>query len=340
MTVDLRSDTVTTPSAAMRDAMRSAAVGDDVYGEDPTTAELEAETAALLGKEAGLFFPSGTQSNQCALMLHAGSGDEVWAPADSHLLGAEQAAHALLARVHMRSLSGGGGRIDVDALPPALAEDDHYARTRLLCLENTSAGAGGAVVPQDHVLELADIAARRSMRVHLDGARLWNAAVASRKDPAELARPADTVSVCFSKGLGAPVGSLLAGSASDMRRARRIRKLLGGGMRQTGVLAAACLYALRNNLDRLADDHRRARDLARALDALPGLTVDVDRVETNIVLVETVSESADDLLARLEERGVLAFAVGPRVLRFVTHADLDDDVLLRAADTIAEVTRR
>lgn len=335
--IDLRSDTVTKPTAAMRRAIAEAEVGDDVFGEDPTTARLEARVAGLLGKEAAVFVPSGVMGNQIALRLHTQPGDEVIVAERSHIFHYESGAPGALSGVQLRPLPHPAGFLTGEAVAAAArGRYDWEPRTRLVCVENTVNKTGGRVVPLGLTQEVADVAREHGLALHLDGARLWNAAAASGRSEAELAVPFDTVNVCLSKGLGAPVGSVLAGSAEMMRRARRIRKLFGGGMRQTGLLAAAGLHALEHHRDGLADDHRRARRLADALAALPGFDVDPATVETNIVIAET-AEPAADVLARLEARGVRMVAFGPRTIRATTHRDVSDDDVEQAIGALEDL---
>lgn len=321
MPIDLRSDTITRPSPEMRRAMAAAEVGDDVYGEDPTAARLEARVAELLGKQAALFVPSGTMANQIALMLHCRRGDAVVVGEHTHCMIYETGAAAALAGVQF-SVAGRGGLFDAEALDAVVSEPrDWSPRASLVVLENTHNGAGGAVWERGALRAVCARARERGLAVHLDGARLWNASIASGVALAELAAPADTVSVCFSKGLGAPAGSALAGSAAQIALARRLRKMLGGGMRQVGVLCAAALYAIEHQRDRLAEDHVLAERLATALAALPGFSVDLRSVQTNIVNVD-VPGSASELSRRLAEQGVLLNATAPSRLRAVTHRDV------------------
>jgi threonine aldolase len=324
--IDLRSDTVTRPSAAMRQAMAAAEVGDDVYGEDPTVNALERETARLLGKAAAVFVTSGTQANQCALLAATSSGDEIWVHEAAHLVVDEQGGAAVLARVALRTFAGAGGLLAIADLRRWLRPDadDHNAPIRLLWLENT-VGISGAPLPLDYLAEVAAFAHEQHMHVHLDGARLWEASVASGASPAALARHADSVSVCFSKGLGAPVGSALAGSCELVARARRARKLLGGGMRQSGIVAAGALHALAHNRDRLEDSHRRARRFAAAIDGLPRLRVDPAAVATTFVIGAVADGGAPALARELVAAGVGCSALSGELLRFVVHLDIGDD---------------
>jgi threonine aldolase len=337
--LDFRSDTVTRPSLEMRRAMADAEVGDDVFGEDPTLGRLEAEVAALLGKEAALFVPSGTMANQIALLLHTRRGDEVIIGAGAHLATFESGAAAALAGVQF-SVVGNGGLFTASDVEAALrTEHDWLPRTRLVALENTHNLAGGRLFPELELAAICAAAQKAGLGLHLDGARLWNAAVASGRPPAALAQGFDTVSVCFSKGLGAPVGSALAGSRDSMRAARRFRKMLGGGMRQAGILAAAALFALEHNIERLAEDHQNARLLASELQALEAFGFGISPAETNMVLIQTGTRPAEPLARKLADAGVLAAPVGRHTLRFVTHLDVSRDDVLAAAERLSVLVR-
>jgi threonine aldolase len=329
--VDLRSDTVTKPTAAMREAIARAAVGDDVFGDDPTVNALQERVAALLGKQAALFMPSGTQSNLCGLLAHCGRGDEYIVGQLAHTYRYEGGGAAVLGSIQPQPLPNQpDGTIALDDIAAAIKPDDpHFARTRLLALENTW---NGNVLPAGYAEAACDLARSRGLATHLDGARLFNAAVATGRPVAALAAPFDSVSVCFSKGLGAPMGSMLVGSAALIAQARRIRKMVGGGLRQVGLMAAAADHALTHHVDRLADDHALARRLATGLAALPGVTVTPP--QTNIVFVQVADGRGPALLAHLQARGVLA--TGLIGLRFVTHLDVDaagiDHAIAAAAD--------
>ncbi|MBU1071802.1 aminotransferase class I/II-fold pyridoxal phosphate-dependent enzyme, partial [bacterium] len=323
--VDLRSDTVTQPDEAMRRAIAEAEVGDDVFGDDPTVNLLQERMAGLLGKEAALLVPSGTMANQTALRSLTRAGDQVVCEDGAHVYRYEAGAPAALSGLLLTTIVGRGGSLRWADIAPHLNTDDvHCAPPSLICLENTHNRAGGRVLPQEDVADVGREAHARGLALHLDGARLWNAHVATGRALSELAAPADTVSVCFSKGLGAPVGSILAGPRDMIARARRARKLFGGGMRQAGILAAACLYALDHNLPRLADDHRRARRLAEGLDN-PAISLD-HAVETNIVIYRTSDEAG--LLDHLRERGVLGVSFGRGRVRLVTNLMVDDDQIV------------
>lgn len=330
--VDLRSDTVTRPTPAMRQAMATAEVGDDVYGEDPTVAALEAKVAELLGKESALFVPSGTMANQIALMLHCRPGDAVFCGAGTHLGLYESGAAGALAGVQLYEAPT--GVFDAEALRARLLPQVfYYARPRLLSMENTHNHSGGRVFPRAWAEENAALARDEGLRVHLDGARLWNASAASGEALPALAAVADTVSVCFSKGLGAPVGSALAMAASERERALHLRRRMGGALRQAGILAAAALHALAHHREDLPEDHRRARELAAGL-VQAGYRCELESVETNIVVFE-VEEEAAVFMARAREQGVALGAIGPRTIRAVTHRDLTDDGLVRALEVLA-----
>lgn len=305
--------------------MAQAEVGDDVLGDDPTASRLQQRIAQLLGKQAALFTPSGSMANQIAIKLHCLPGDQFYCEANCHISLYEQGGFAQLSGTVARMIPGRCGVMQLDQLPMAIApDDDHSCRTKLLTLENTHNRGGGTIQPQQTITELCDWAKRNNLATHLDGARLFNASVATGLSLQELAQPFDTVNVCFSKGLGAPVGSALVGSAEMIRRARRVRKVLGGGMRQVGILAAAALYALENNFQRLAQDHAHAQELAWAIDRVSGFELD-PLPQTNIVIfkVDPAKSSANSIVARLAEQGIGAIAFGPQHVRLVTHLDIN-----------------
>jgi threonine aldolase len=338
--VDLRSDTVTRPSSGMRAAMAAAEVGDDVLGDDPTVIRLQERCAELLGQEAALFVPSGTMANQTALKVHCEPGDDVLACDGAHLMWYEAGAAGAIAGVQIRSI-GRAGRFSAEDVTAAYqAGGPTQPPTRLVCVENTHNRAGGVVWPRQGIDAVVATARRLGMRLHLDGARLLNAAAVVGEPPDLLAGGFDTVSMCFSKGLGAPVGSVLAGSRALIARALRFRRMLGGGMRQAGVLAAAALWALDHNIVRLAEDHANARWLAERLASVPGLVVD-SAPPSNIVMVDLASglPSAKEIVARLAARGVLGLPFGERRLRLVTHLDVDRAACARAADALGLVLR-
>lgn len=318
--IDLRSDTVTKPTPAMREAMARAEVGDDVLGDDPTVKELEAETAAVLGKEAAVFTASGTMANQLALRSHTEPGDEIVVEANAHVYYYEGGAPAALSGVMCRCLEGRRGIFTAADLEAALRPADaHFPRTRLVCMENTHNRGGGKIWSLEEVRSVAATARKHGLQLHLDGARLWNAAVASGIPERDYAAPFDTVSVCFSKGLGAPVGSALVGSRSLIDRARRFRKMFGGGMRQAGIIAAGALFALRHHRERLAEDHTNARRLAAGLANIQGLEAAPADVETNMVRFRVQLMPAREMVEQLRARGVLVLPVGPDTIRAVTN---------------------
>ena len=334
---DLRSDTVTVPDAAMRRAMADAEVGDDVYGEDPTASRLEARVAEIAGKEAALFVPSGVMSNQLALKVHTSAGDEALVERGAHVLNYESGGAGLLSGVTLLALDDprGRGHLTADVLASGLRSGTYYweARQRVAWFENTANRAGGTVQPPGETAEAAEAARAAGLALHLDGARLWNASVALGLPVDVLAAPFDTVSLCLSKGLGAPVGSVLAGPRDLIREAHRYRKMWGGGMRQVGVIAAAGLHALDHHRSGLAADHARARALADAC-AAAGLAVVPP--ETNIVMADTPGPAADAASA-LAALGVRVSVFGPRRLRLTTHRDVGDEAIAAACEAIARV---
>jgi threonine aldolase len=330
--IDLRSDTVTQPTDAMWAAMRAAPLGDDVFGDDPTVNALQERIAADLGFEAALFMPTGTQSNLCGLMSHCQRGDEYIVGQMAHTYRWEGGGAAVLGSIQPQPIPNQpDGTLALADVEAAIKPDDvHYARSRLLALENTW---GGKVLPLSYLEVATALARRRGLATHLDGARLFNAAVASRVPAREIARHFDSVSVCFSKGLGTPAGSALCGTRDFIALARRWRKMAGGGMRQAGVLAGAALYALDHHIERLAVDHENAQRLAQGLQGLPGVTV--ERPQTNIVFVDLAPDKPVDIVARMAARGVLA--TGLYRLRLVTHLDVDRADVDRAIPILRDV---
>jgi threonine aldolase len=337
--IDLRSDTVTRPSPGMRRAMAEAPVGDDQYGEDPSVNRLQERIAELLGKEAALFVPSGTMSNQIALKLLTRPGDEVLV-ADAHIMWLEAGAGAANSGVLFNTI-GKGGLFTADDFRNVLKPRGHIvlAATALVVIENTHNLGGGVVFPQTDAVEICAAARAVGIASYLDGARLFNASIASGVSLAELARPFDLASVALSKGLGCPVGSVLAGSAAEIARAVRARRMFGGAMRQSGILAAAGLYALDHHVARLAEDHANARSIAERLAGVTGIALDLATVETNIIVFQLVPGLPDaaTIVARAKEAGVLVSALGPRTVRAVTHRDVSRDSCCRAADLIAAI---
>ena len=338
--IDLRSDTVTRPTPAMRRAMAEAEVGDDVFGEDPTVHALEARTAELLGKEAAVFVPSGTMANQIAVGVHTRPGDELLCATTSHVYVWEAGGIARLSGVTARTFEGDFGLLSLDEIKDAIRPDDiHYVRTRLVWLENTHNRGGGRIHPIEGIAAIRHWARENRLAMHLDGARLMNAVVATGRPAREWAQHFDTVSICFSKGLGAPIGSALAGSAEAIGHARRLRKVFGGGMRQAGIVAAAALYALEHNVERLAEDHAGAQVLAEAFQNTEGFALESGPVETNLVWVrvDPTLGTAADVVAYLRTRGILVAALGSQVIRACTHLDLTRQDIAYATSVIRQV---
>lgn len=336
--IDLRSDTVTRPTESMRKAIAAAPVGDDVYGDDPTVGQLEARTARILRKEAAVYMPTGTMTNQVAVRIHTEPGDAVLVGPHAHVWLGEAGAPAVLSGVVVRELPGRRGAFDGDALRGAMPPGSPHtpkrltAPPRLVCVENTHNVAGGSIWPLGSTRDVCETARELGLATHLDGARLWNATAATGISEADYAAGFDTVSVCFSKGLGAPMGSALAGSAELVERARRFKQLFGGGFRQAGMMAAGALHALENHRGRLPEDHRRARELADGLTKLRGIEVDPSGVETNIVRFRSRRLPAPELVDRLREHGVSVLAGGASELRAVTHLDISEEDVDRALD--------
>lgn len=329
--VDLRSDTVTRPTAAMRHAMAEAEVGDDVFGDDPTVQRLESQVAALAGKDAALYVPSGTMGNQIAVKCHTRPGDEMLLDVESHIFLYEQGGLAANSGCLAHVVRDPAGTPSPEILLATLRDqDDHVAPLRLVCTENTHNRLGGVIVPLEQLQVLADVAKSHAIRVHLDGARLWNASIATGIPISHWAATADSVMMCFSKALGAPVGSILVGSREFIAMARRVRKRWGGGMRQVGILAAACLHALEHHVERLADDHRRAKRLAEGFRQAPG--VRVPEPQTNIVIVELERLDPKAVLAAMQQWSVWLVPFGGKRLRAIVHLDVDDAGLDRAIE--------
>jgi threonine aldolase len=341
--IDLRSDTVTRPTPGMRAAMHAAELGDDVFHEDPSVNRLEERVAELLGKEAALFVPSGTMSNQTCIKAHTQPGDEMLCDVNCHIYNYEAGGPAVLSGVTCRTLDGDYGILDVTQLEDKIRPPDaHLVHTRLVCLENTHNRGGGRIYPLEKIQAIHAWTRKHNLILHLDGARLWNAVVATGIAAKQWASLFDSVSVCFSKGLGAPVGSALAGPKEFVARARRIRKLFGGGMRQAGVLASAALYALDHHVERLAEDHRNAQVIAQAIADTPGLRLTPPEVETNLIWFQVERErgTAKDVAAALKERGILVHAAGPQSLRACTHLDVSATQAEHAAEAIRRTAPR
>ncbi len=336
--IDLRSDTITKPTAGMREAICEAEVGDAVFGDDPTVLALQERVAAILGKEAALYMPSGTMTNQVAVRTHTEAGDEIMLDASAHIYYYEAGAPAALSGVMCRLLPGKRGIFTADDVRSALRFGDvHFAPTRLICIENTHNRGGGSIWPIEAIAGIAELARENNLKMHMDGARLWNASVATGITEAEYAQFFDSVSVCFSKGLGAPVGSALAGSAEFIDRARRFMKQFGGGMRQAGIVAAGALYALENHRDRLAEDHDNAKILAEGLSDIRGIEVDVSTVETNIVIFRLEGVNPVEFFLHAHEAGVYVLPAGADSVRAVTSLQVNRDDIIKGVEIISSV---
>ncbi len=338
--IDLRSDTVTKPTPGMREAMARAEVGDDVYGEDPTVNALEALAAELLGKEAGLFVPTGVMGNQLCIRLHTQPGEEVIIESSAHILRYEGGSASSISGVQLCPVPGTRGLLSPQGVEVAIRRPDlHTPQTTLLCMEQTHNVGGGAVYPLQTIQELAELARRNDMALHLDGARLFNASVKTGVSAGEYAALFDTVTFCLSKGLGTPVGSIIVSDVARIHKLRRLRKVFGGGMRQAGILAAAGLYALEHHILRLTDDHDNAQYLAQLLKAIPAVVVDLNSVETNIVMfqVPRSNQPTDQLLESCRKAGVLLNAVGDRSFRVVTHLDVNREDMDTAGQVFARI---
>ncbi len=338
--IDLRSDTVTQPSEAMREAMAHAPVGDDVFGEDPTVNALQEKMQKLTGKEAALFVSSGTQANQISINVHTQPGNEVICEERAHIFNYEAGAPALLSGVQLHPLPGKYGVLDVKQVEEAIRpKDHHFPQTKLISLENTHNRWGGTVYPIEEIKKMRSLADKYGLRMHLDGARLWNASVATGISLKDYAKYFDSVSLCFSKGLGAPVGSIIVGSKEFIERAHYYRKVYGGGMRQAGIIAAGALYAVEHNFTRLKEDHRRARILAEALNAFPGMVIDLHTVQTNIIIIDTslTGKPAPSIAERLNENGVKVIAFAPTRIRLVTNLHITDNDIDRVIEIFKKV---
>ena len=341
--VDLRSDTMTKPTEPMRRAMADADVGDDVFGEDPTVNRLEEMAAERLGKEAGLFVASGTMGNLVSLLAHCGRGDEIILGSQAHTFRAEQGGSAALAGIHPCTLPNQpDGTLDLKEIESAIRGDDiHFPRTRLIILENSHNGCSGYPLDIDYMQAVSKIAREHGLKIHVDGARFFNAAVALGVSPRDLAAEADTVSFCLSKGLAAPVGSVICGSKDFIDEARRARKILGGGMRQAGILAAAGIVSLNEMVDRLADDHANAKKLATGMAEIPGLTVDPDHIHTNIIYFHVNREDMTryEFVQQIDAAGVRMLPLGAESVRAVTHYHITSEDIDQALGVISEVMK-
>lgn len=334
--IDLRSDTVTKPSEEMRKAMFEAEVGDDVFKEDPTVNELEEYAADLLGYEAALFVPSGVMGNQICLNVHTNPGDEVICDRESHIVHYESGSPAALSGIQLMLIDGENGIIKAEEIEAAVRPPEAYymPRTKLIEIENTHNRAGGVIQPLEEIKRIKKVAKKYKLKMHLDGARLWNAHVATGIELKEYTRYFDSVSCCLSKGLGAPIGSVIAGSKKFIIEAYRVRKRWGGGMRQVGILAAAGLYALKNNIERLNEDHEKAKQLGRGLNEIKGIEVDLNSVQTNIIMFKVKKKKVNALLNKLGEKGVLMIPGGADKIRAVTHMDVSFADIYKALEII------
>lgn len=341
--IDLRSDTITRPSLEMRKAMFEAEVGDDVWGEDPTVNELEAKVANLLGKEAALFTTSATQANQISIKVHCSVGDELLINSSSHIGLYEAGGPAALSGVTVKKIDSPGGMLGLDDLEGKIQPDDpHYPHTSLVCLENTTNMGGGRAYDLEDMRSVSSWARSHDLKMHLDGARFFHATEAKGYSPAEVGELFDTVSLCFSKGLGCPMGAVLVGSKNDIHKARRARKMLGGGCRQIGFAAAACLYALENNISRLAEDHAKARDFAEGISDIEGVSLSMGMPETNLVFFDVSPSVAcvKQLEKDLYQHGVNIFSSGPQRMRAVTHLDVTAEDIPKAVEAIRICLRK
>jgi threonine aldolase len=336
--IDLRSDTVTRPTKGMLEAMFNAAVGDDVFGEDPSVIALEKKAARLFGKESGLYCPSGTMTNQIAIRCQVGAGDEVICDKTAHIYNYEGGGIAANSGASVRLIDGNSGKISRDQVMDNInPDDDHYPITKLVCLENTSNKGGGSYYSMKGISAISNMCRENGLLLHLDGARIFNALAETDEAPSAMGSHFDTISICLSKGLGAPMGSVLLGSAKLIAKAHRMRKMMGGGMRQVGYMAAAGIYALDNHIDRLKDDHRRAKELGNAISKF-SFTEKIEPVATNIVLIQLVSSlKRDEFIEKMKEKGVLVVPLGPQVIRMVTHLEIDDDMVERTIDVIGSI---
>ena len=335
--IDLRSDTVTRPTPAMYAAMQTAVLGDDVLGDDPTVIELEVESAKIMGKEAGLFVPSGSMGNQICLAVQTNPGESAIFEDEAHMIYYEAGAPGVIAQIICRTVVGKDGVMDPEKLEAKITAGSlHTPRTSIVCVENTHNRAGGAVIPMDYLRAYRALTLKHGIKLHMDGARVFNASAQLGIDVKEIADTCDTMSFCLSKALGAPVGSVIVGSSEFIEKARLWRKRLGGGMRQSGLLAACGLVGLRSMRDRLHEDHSRAKTLAKQLNELPGLVVDLEKRSTNFVMVET-EKPASEWIEKLAEQNVLAMAFNPHLLRLITHYDVDDAEIVQTVNVFSSL---
>lgn len=340
--IDLRSDTITKPSPAMREYMLQAEVGDDVFSEDPTVNLLQNNVAELLGKEAALFVPSGTQANQICVNANTQPGQEVIVDYNAHIFNYESGAGGMLSGIQLHPVVGKNGHPTVEQIKEVIRPfDDHYPQTGLICLENTHNRAGGTIFPLEEIAKITELAKEHNLRMHLDGARLWNASVETGIALSEYAKYFNSVSLCFSKGLGAPIGSIIVGTKEFIKKAHFYRKAYGGGMRQVGIIAAACKYAFENNLEKLKTDHNNAKKIAETLNDLPGVEIDLNSVQTNLIIfdVSKIGKSASEVCSLLEKNGVLALPFGPTKIRFVTHLDVSSEQVDQACQILQNILK-
>lgn len=336
--IDLRSDTVTTPTSEMRQVMAEAEVGDDVFREDPTVNALEEKVAEMFGFEAGLFVPSGTMANQLSVNVLTEPGDEVLIDKTGHIFNYESTAAAHLSSVQLNILNGNNGKLSAELLEDTVrGAHDWEPRTKVVAIENTTNKGGGCCYTKVELKDIRAFADSNDLSVHLDGARIWNAMTATQIDPEFFSKIAETLSVCFSKGLGAPVGSMMLSSADHIKKARRMRKMWGGGMRQIGILAAAADYAVEHHYPLLKEDHRRAKELAQTIEECDGLSIDLDSVETNILIFDVQGTSAESVVAQLEEEGIRLVPFGPQTLRATFHFQITDEDLEKVKSVFRKI---
>ena len=339
--IDLRSDTVTQPTEGMRKAMLEAEVGDDVLGDDPTVIKLQNKAAELLGKETALYVPSGTMSNIVATRTHTSPGDEIVTEAHSHIYRYEGGAFAALSGCSVALVDGKNGLMTSEQVSSSIRKAEgslsHYPNGSLVCVENTAQGGGGSVYSQEAIDDICKVAREKDCKLHMDGARLFNASVASNTDPARMVRDFDSISICLSKGLGAPIGSVLVGSKEDLAQAHRWRKMFGGGMRQAGMMAAAGIYALENNIDRLREDHRRARKFAEALVEMPNFSVNLDTVQSNIVYIGVGKGRSKQMIEKLAKQDIDILDTDDSTIRAVFHLHIGDEDLEKIIEVFAQL---
>lgn len=339
--IDIRSDTVTQPTEGMRKAMLEAEVGDDVLGDDPTVIKLQNKAAELLGKESALYVPSGTMSNIVATRTHTSPGDEIVTEAHSHIYRYEGGAFAALSGCSVALVDGKNGLMTSEQVSNSIRKAEgslsHYPNGSLVCVENTAQGGGGSVYSQEAIDDICKVAREKDCKLHMDGARLFNASVASNTDPARMVRDFDSISICLSKGLGAPIGSVLVGSKEDLAQAHRWRKMFGGGMRQAGMMAAAGIYALENNIDRLREDHRRARKFAEALVEMPNFSVNLDTVQSNIVYIGVGKGRSKQMIEKLAKQDIDILDTDDSTIRAVFHLHIGDEDLEKIIEVFAQL---